>query len=83
MFYSANCDHCEAMLPIINELFQDEGIEITLSEVNQKDKQSIEMYEKYDQGKCGGVPFFVNAETGATLCGEVSKKELREWAERK
>ncbi len=80
MFYSADCDHCEAMLPVINDLLQEEGIEIELVEVSPKDKESIACYESYDNGDCGGVPFFVNTKTMATLCGAVSRADLHSWA---
>lgn len=80
MFYSTDCDHCEAMLPVINDLLQAEGIEIELVEVSPKDKESVAFYESYDNGDCGGVPFFVNTESKASLCGAVSRADLRSWA---
>ena len=34
-------------------------------------------------GGCGGVPFFVNEETGAKICGAVDYETLKAWAEGK
>ena len=81
MFYSVNCEHCDAMLPIINELLQEQGIEIDVVEVKADDSESVAFYDQYEKGNCGGVPFFVNTMTGAWLCGEVTKAELQAWAE--
>ena len=80
MFYTADCEHCEAMLPVINELLQENDIEFELVEVTPDDKATIARYDSYEQGNCGGVPFFVHTETKRWLCGEVSKDELRTWA---
>jgi hypothetical protein len=35
---------------------------------------------QYDQGRCGGVPFFYNQQTGKWLCGVVNYEKLKEWA---
>lgn len=78
MFYAANCEHCIAMLPLLNQLLQEEGIEIDVFEVVESDPDSVAMYEKYDQGDkaCGGVPFFVNPKNNKTMCGGVSYEDL-------
>ena len=35
---------------------------------------------QFDRGRCGGVPFFINTETDATICGEATIDELKAWA---
>lgn len=35
--------------------------------------------KEFDDGKCGGVPFFYNTETGEWICGEAEEDELENW----
>jgi len=35
----------------------------------------------HDKGHCGGVPFFINTETGKWICGEASYEELKNIAQ--
>jgi hypothetical protein len=42
-------------------------------------EQNATLMREYDQGRCGGVPFFYNPQTGKWLCGVVSYEKLKEW----
>jgi hypothetical protein len=80
-FYGTECPHCIRMdkhvSKLIKEGFDIERVEIWHNEENNK------MMEKLDNEPepCGGVPFFLNQKTKKTVCGEVSYKELKDWAE--
>jgi len=78
-FYGTECGHCLAMKPLVERLQKETGavfeqIETWHNEANEAKRQ------QYDQWACGGVPFFINTDTGATLCGEASYEELKAWA---
>jgi len=62
---------------LMKEGYQVEKVEIWHNEENNK------MLEKLDceDEPCGGVPFFLNQKTHATLCGEVTFKEIQNWAD--
>ncbi|MBI3627888.1 MAG: hypothetical protein HY220_04085 [Candidatus Sungbacteria bacterium] len=66
------------MRPLIDRLKQ-EGIEIESLEVWQNEENGQKLAE-LDKGLCGGVPFFVNTETKAFLCGEADYEDLKGWA---
>jgi thiol-disulfide isomerase/thioredoxin len=78
-FYGDGCPHCEKMKPKVEELQEEEGVKVKQLEV-WNDEENAEKMGKFDDGKCGGVPFFYNTETDDWICGEASKEELREWA---
>lgn len=61
------------------EKLRAEGIAIESYEVWHSDENSKKM-DEYDKGYCGGVPFFVNPETGKWICGECSYEELKALA---
>ncbi len=77
-FYGNECSHCHAMMPLVDKLIS-EGIKIEKLET-WHNKQNALLFEKKEQGICGGVPFFYNDETGASICGEASEDEVRKWA---
>ncbi len=79
-FYGDECADCIRMTPRIERLLKETGIELMRYEV-WHNKENDELCMKYDAaGDCGGVPFFINTHSGETLCGEVTYKELKEWA---
>ena len=78
-FYGKECPHCVAMKPLIEQLRKEAGVAIEELEVWHNEENANKL-DDYDKGKCGGVPFFINTDTGATICGETSYEELRSWA---
>ena len=78
-FYGTECPYCTKMHALVVKLEKEEGIEVESIEVwhnEENEKRLIAL----DKDFCGGVPFFYNTKTGKWLCGEVSYKELKEWA---
>jgi len=78
-FYGTECSNCRSMEPLIQRLQDEEGVEIARLEV-WHNQQNAKLLQQYDQGRCGGVPFFYNTRTGEWLCGAVSYDRLRAWA---
>lgn len=80
-FYGAECPHCVAMASIVERL-KKEGFDIEQFETWHNEEHANKMKE-YDKGFCGGVPFFINTESGKWICGSESYEALRAWAEGK
>ncbi len=78
-FYGRECPHCHKMEPLVERLEQEAGVKVEKFEV-WHDAENAKKMARYDNGRCGGVPFFMNTETGAMICGEVSYEELKAWA---
>ncbi|MBI2475154.1 thioredoxin family protein [Candidatus Uhrbacteria bacterium] len=77
-FYGDECPHCHVMMPLVDKLIA-EGVEITKLETWHH-PENAKIFDQKDGGKCGGVPFFFNEETGKSICGEASEDEVRKWA---
>ena len=78
-FFGTECSHCRDMDPLIARLQDEHGVEITRLEV-WHNEQNARLLREYDQGRCGGVPFFYNTQTGKWLCGSVSYEKIKDWA---
>lgn len=78
-FYGDGCPHCEAMEDAVRQVEQDEDVEIEQLEV-WNDRDNAEKMQGFDDGKCGGVPFFYNTETDQWICGEADPETLATWA---
>jgi thiol-disulfide isomerase/thioredoxin len=80
MFYGTECTHCHEMIPLIEKLEKEEKIKVKQIETwhNAVNKKKLQEADK--GGKCGGVPFFLNEETGKTICGSVPYDKLKKWA---
>ncbi len=84
MFSGKECVHCKEMDPHVKKLEQEEKVKIKKLDV-WHDSEAAKLMEKYDCDKngetvCGGIPFFVNEETGAKICGNTSYEKLKTWA---
>lgn len=78
-FYGKECPHCITMMPLVDALEKEAGVKVERYEVWHNEENARKM-EAYDKGRCGGVPFFVNTDTDAIMCGEASYEELKDWA---
>ncbi len=80
-FYGTECPHCLRMEKFVDKLTK-EGHKIKKIEI-WHNKENNKMMEKLDceAEPCGGVPFFLNQNTGKIVCGEVTYKELKSWAD--
>ena len=63
----------------LEKLEKEEGIKITKLET-WHDSKNAELLKKYDDGKCGGVPFFYDEKTKKFICGSVDYEEFKKWA---
>lgn len=79
-FYGTECPHCERMEPIIKQFEAETGSVVDRLEVWHNEENAKELQACDKDGACGGVPFFINKKTGATICGEASLDELKAWA---
>jgi hypothetical protein len=64
------------MLPIVDKLIA-EGFKIEKREVWHNQDYGKEL-AKMDGGKCGGVPFFINTDSGEWICGATIEKRMRQ-----
>lgn len=78
-FYGDGCPHCERMMPKVEEVEGEEDVDVKQLEV-WNDQENAEKQEELDDGKCGGIPFFYNTESGEWICGEADKEKLKSWA---
>lgn len=78
-FYGETCPHCIEMKPLIAQLEKELGVSVETFEVWNNEEHAKKM-EEYDQGFCGGVPFFINTENEKKICGSASYEELKAWA---
>ncbi len=79
-FYGDGCTHCKEMAPKVEKLEDEEDIVVQRLEVwENEDNQEI-YYELDGDEKCGGVPFFINRETGESICGSADYETLKAWA---
>ena len=78
-FTGRECTHCHDSEPLVERLEKEKKVKVVKLEV-WHDAKNAAVLEKLDNGKCGGVPFFFNENTGKWLCGTPEYKELKEWA---
>lgn len=84
MFSGKECTHCKEMDKHVERLEKEEGVKIQKFDV-WHDSEAAKLMEKYDKDEngntiCGGIPFFVNDETGQKICGNTSYEKLKAWA---
>lgn len=81
-FYGRECIHCMRMVPFLEKFEKEFGLKIEKYEVWHDDGNAKKM-EEHEKGECGGVPFFINTDTGKKICGETSYEKLKAWADGK
>lgn len=80
-FYGTECPHCVRMAPLVEKLRED-GFAVEQFET-WHDRANAEKLAEYDRGMCGGVPFFMNTDSGKWICGATDYDRLKAWAEGK
>lgn len=78
-FYGKECPHCFKIAPLVEKLRKNLGVTIEQYEV-WHNEDNLNKFREYDKNLCGGVPFFINTDTGKSICGEVAYEELEKWA---
>lgn len=79
-FYGSECPHCVRMAPLVERLEQELGLTVKKLETWHDEANEKERARHDADAACGGVPFFVNEETGAKICGAVDYEALKAWA---
>lgn len=79
-FYGETCPHCIAMKPLVEKLVAELGVQVEQYEV-WGNSENAKQAQELDGGVCGGVPFFINTETGKTICGSTDYESLKAWAQ--
>jgi thiol-disulfide isomerase/thioredoxin len=79
MFYGTECTHCHEMDPLVKQLEDEEKVKVERLETWHDDK-NMAILKELDDGKCGGVPFFLNKKNKKWICGSTSYEKLKEWA---
>ena len=82
MFTGTECTHCHEMVPLVEKIEKELKITVERLEVWHNEK-NMEILQKLDDGKCGGIPFFYNENTAKWICGATSMDKLKEWAQGK
>ena len=77
-FFSVGCGFCKKAEPIIEEL-QKEGHDILFLDMAEPDNQQLNRELQTEYGKKCGTPWFINAETGKSICGFREKDILEKW----
>lgn len=70
------------MEPLVEKLEKEMDIKVEKHEVWNSEENAEKMKE-YDDGLCGGVPFFYNTDSKQFICGSVDYEVLKKWAEGK
>jgi len=78
-FYGETCPHCLVMKPLVEQIEEELGILVEKYEVWDSE-ENAEKLDKYNKGLCGGVPFFINTNSGEFICGSSDIEKLRKWA---
>ena len=78
-FFGSECTHCRSMDPLIARLQDEEGLAVKRLEVWHNEENAKQM-RQYDQGFCGGVPFFYNTKSRKWICGSTTYEKLKDWA---
>lgn len=78
LFYGKECPSCHDVMPLVDKLIV-EGVGIEKLEVWHND-ENAKKFEEIDSGKCGGVPFLMNTDSGEWICGPESEEMFRKWA---
>ena len=85
MFWARECPHCRNMMPLVDRLIEEEGVEIEKLEIwhNEENADLMRSFKDVIAPKCGGqlrTPTFFDTETNDVVCGEVEYEALKEWA---
>ena len=72
-------DYCAQMEPLKEQLKEELGVNIRCFEV-WYDSKNLELMQRLDRGRCGGVPFFYNKRSRRYICGATTYNNLRAWA---
>tara|TARA_A100001515_G_scaffold128133_1_gene114172 strand:+ start:162 stop:911 length:750 start_codon:yes stop_codon:yes gene_type:complete len=77
-FYSVGCGFCKKVDPIVDELIS-EGHDILKLDISNSENKKISDALKNEYKTQCGTPWFINTETGKSVCGFKEKNILLKW----
>jgi len=80
-FFGQECSFTKKVEPAVNCLEKMLGQKVNRHEVWHNSTNQRLYREAGGAVRCGGVPYFYNADTKQTICGYTSCEMLRQWAE--
>ena len=85
MFWAKECPHCRNMMPLVDRLIEEEGVEIEKLEIwhNEENADLMRSLRDVIAPQCEGqlrTPTFFDSETEDVICGEVDYEVLKDWA---
>ena len=78
-FYTTGCGWCKKVEPLIDELNK-EGYNILKLDLADGDNRKLQDEVKKEYKHQCGTPYFVDSETGNSICGFREKDQLEKWA---
>ena len=78
-FYTQGCGWCKKVIPLIDEL-NNEGYNILKLDLADGENSKLQTEVKKEYNHQCGTPYFVDSETGNTICGFREKDVLEKWA---
>ena len=78
-FYTQGCGWCKKVDPIVDTLIS-EGYDILKLDLADGNNRQLQEEVKKEYNHQCGTPYFVDAETGNTICGFREKDVLEKWA---
>ena len=78
-FYTQGCGWCKKAIPLIDELNK-EGYDILKLDLVDGDNKNLQDEIKKEYKHQCGTPYFVDAESGYTICGFRDKDTIEKWA---
>jgi len=77
-FFSQGCGWCKKSSPVIEELIED-GHDILMLDMAESDNQQLNKELQAEYKTSCGTPWFINADTGKSICGFREKDILEKW----
>ncbi len=78
-YYGTECHFCIKMNPFVQQLEKELGVKLEKKECWHNAANQAQ-FMKDAEGKCSGVPFYLNRKTGKFICGATSYEKLKAWA---
>ena len=78
-FYTQGCGWCKKVIPIVDEL-NEKGYNILKLDLADGENNKLQNEVKKEYSHQCGTPYFVDGETGNTICGFREKDVLEKWA---
>ena len=78
-FYTVGCTYCKKVDPIVDQMIE-EGYNILKLDLEESENKQVRDELKKKFPFACGTPFFIDSETGNSVCGSRDKETLLRWA---